>query len=61
MKTITLIPLMYIVEYTHHSLLSQGLVFAINEGDEEVLSTQLGVYVLVGKHDTKLRDVYSSV
>jgi hypothetical protein len=40
---------------------SQGLVFAVIVGDEELLSTQVGVYVLVGKQDTQLQDVYSFV
>jgi hypothetical protein len=39
----------------------QGLAFAANEGEEELLGTQVGVYVLVGRHVAQLKDVYSSV
>jgi hypothetical protein len=34
------------------SIYSQGLVFAVIVGDEELLSTQVGVHVLVGMQDT---------
>jgi hypothetical protein len=42
----------------HHSIYPRGLVFAVIVGDEEFLSTQVGVYVLVGKHDTHLTIIY---
>jgi hypothetical protein len=40
-----------------HLYYPQGLVFAVNAGDEELVSTQVGAYVLLGKQDTQLQDV----
>jgi hypothetical protein len=38
----------------HHSIYPRGLVLEVIVGAEELPSTQVGVHVPVGKHDTQL-------
>jgi hypothetical protein len=45
----------------HHLICPRRLVFGVIVGDEELLSTQVGVYVLVENQGTQLKHVYSSV